>query len=523
MPKFTSRIEAPISQDFIENTFRNLSKYASVPAIYRSDVFNIVNACWDLDVTLCNQIAYILATAQHESKMNYEAYEDFSYSKEALLGMSRDKKPLFTSDWLDKNVTFEYSSTKKKFLAREADWEKIANRMYANINGNGDEASGDGWKYRGRGYSQLTGKGNYERLGSELELEFNLADDPDAAVDENLSAKILAYSIQNGSFISANGNINSYLSMKKEDYIKARGLVNGQGDKAYEIAQIAQEYEAILQKWHPVSGAVDTVHQDFIKLDSDDNVLYAGYGSDNGRAEYFDGGGGNDWIVFSGTSFDINFGISDDLYHDGASKGVYVSLTSPPADGSRGFRSPQQPYFPESFKKNDTDRLAGQYNINFENIVGSDYSDVLVGNDGANALKGEDGNDLILGNLGSDTLTGGRGNDIFQYWNSSDSPIGRPDLITDFSPKRDKIDLAQIDADGRWFSNEAFIFKGRVSRSSDLIGGQVGYVISKGMTSIYANINLSRINGGDPRYDTSCEIQINLKGELRLTKDSFIL
>lgn len=39
--------------------------------------------------------------------------------------------------------------------------EKIANRIYANRMGNGDEASGDGWRYRGRGAIQLTGKDNY--------------------------------------------------------------------------------------------------------------------------------------------------------------------------------------------------------------------------------------------------------------------------------------------------------------------------------------------------------------------------
>lgn len=39
--------------------------------------------------------------------------------------------------------------------------QKLANRVYANRNGNGDEASGDGWLFRGRGIFQLTGRGNY--------------------------------------------------------------------------------------------------------------------------------------------------------------------------------------------------------------------------------------------------------------------------------------------------------------------------------------------------------------------------
>lgn len=46
--------------------------------------------------------------------------------------------------------------------------EKIANRVYGNRMGNGDESSGDGWKYRGRGALQLTGKSNYKAFSDYL-------------------------------------------------------------------------------------------------------------------------------------------------------------------------------------------------------------------------------------------------------------------------------------------------------------------------------------------------------------------
>ena len=63
--------------------------------------------------------------------------------------------------------------------------EAIANRVYANRLGNGDEVSGDGWRYRGSGYKQLTGRSNYRSIGAiigmDLEGQPELARDPAGA------------------------------------------------------------------------------------------------------------------------------------------------------------------------------------------------------------------------------------------------------------------------------------------------------------------------------------------------------
>lgn len=55
--------------------------------------------------------------------------------------------------------------------------ERIANRVYANRLGNGPEESGDGWRYRGRGFFQLTGKDNYRRFGELAGID--LVSDPE--------------------------------------------------------------------------------------------------------------------------------------------------------------------------------------------------------------------------------------------------------------------------------------------------------------------------------------------------------
>lgn len=59
--------------------------------------------------------------------------------------------------------------------------EKLANNVYSNRMGNGDTDSGDGWRYRGRGYIQITGRDGYRKVGQNADLE--LEQNPDWAFD----------------------------------------------------------------------------------------------------------------------------------------------------------------------------------------------------------------------------------------------------------------------------------------------------------------------------------------------------
>ncbi len=66
--------------------------------------------------------------------------------------------------------------------------EAIGNRVYANWLGNGDEASGDGWRYRGSGYKQLTGRNNYRDIGAMVGMD--LQGSPEMAREPEAAAKV---------------------------------------------------------------------------------------------------------------------------------------------------------------------------------------------------------------------------------------------------------------------------------------------------------------------------------------------
>lgn len=117
-----------------------------VPAPVMLEVESIVER---FNMTNPLRLAHFLAQAAHESGNFKFLKENLNYSADSLL-------KVFPKYFKDKATADKY--------ARKP--EMIANRVYASRMGNGDEASGDGFKFRGRGYIQLTGKDNYKAFSN---------------------------------------------------------------------------------------------------------------------------------------------------------------------------------------------------------------------------------------------------------------------------------------------------------------------------------------------------------------------
>ena len=128
------------------------------PGTYKAarDYFKLTN----------NQAAHFFGQCAHESG-NFKVFsENLNYSADGLTKIFKKYFPTPTS-------TTGY--------ARKP--EKIANKVYANRMGNGPESSGDGWKYRGRGPIQLTGKDNYSAFAADIGRP-DVVTNPDLVVSE---------------------------------------------------------------------------------------------------------------------------------------------------------------------------------------------------------------------------------------------------------------------------------------------------------------------------------------------------
>lgn len=151
------------------------------------------------------QQAMFLAQCGHETQGFTVFSENLNYSAERLLAV-------FPKYFSQKNVSL---------YAR--DKVKIANRIYANRMGNGDEKSGDGWKYRGRGIIQITGKDNYRTFAYATQ-NLEVIKNPDLVLSS------LDFIVSTGVWYWNNRNLDKYSSVETVTRLINGGL-NGIEDR----------------------------------------------------------------------------------------------------------------------------------------------------------------------------------------------------------------------------------------------------------------------------------------------------
>jgi putative chitinase len=110
----------------------------------------------------------------HESKL-LPRQENLNYSAKRLL-------EIFKSDFDTNRDKWLSPQEKEKVRELIGHPNRIANFVYANQGGNGNEASGDGWRYRGRGAIQITLKDNYRQLSKDTGIDF--LNNPDLLLEE---------------------------------------------------------------------------------------------------------------------------------------------------------------------------------------------------------------------------------------------------------------------------------------------------------------------------------------------------
>ncbi|WP_440454193.1 glycoside hydrolase family 19 protein [Psychrobacter sp. ASPA161_9] len=164
-----------------------------------NNLFKAFNKFNDIDGTNPLNVAYMLATAWHETGYKMTAIREAGGYK-----------------YLSKYDT---------------------GRLAYNL-GNTPQADGDGQKYAGRGHVMITGKSNYAKFSKLLNMD--LINNPDLALDPVISANILTIGCLKGSFTSR--KLSDYIKLgNRSEFISARKVVNGT-DKNSDIATYAEKF-----------------------------------------------------------------------------------------------------------------------------------------------------------------------------------------------------------------------------------------------------------------------------------------
>jgi predicted chitinase len=181
-------------------------------------IFISISEYYSNEKRCCNkyQIAYLLATSKHETGDTFD--------------------PVGEAHWLS-------DSSRKKYFEEMYDpvlGKNEKRRKMAKDNGNTKQ--GDGEKYFGRGYVQLTWKDNYQKMKDKFQVDF--VNERERALEHEWAIKILIYGSEQGVFTGL--KLSKYITDNKQDYYHARQVINGL-DRASTIEDYAKKIEMCLK------------------------------------------------------------------------------------------------------------------------------------------------------------------------------------------------------------------------------------------------------------------------------------
>lgn len=279
---------------------------------------------------------------------------------------------------------------------------------------------------------------------------------------------------------------------------------------------------------------IGTAGNDTLAAKSTANTYHGLGGNDT-----ISGGAGNDHFYGGAGADKISGGAGDDVFH------ATVGDGNDSYSGDAGIDTLD---LSETSANADVDLTAGYARStdigsdtlsSIENVIGSSGHDTIRGSSAANVLIGGAGNDTLYGLGGNDTLiggagddklyggagrdimTGGSGADTFYFLTASESgkTATTRDIITDFTPGVDKIDLSAIDANTSLAGDQAFAFLAAAGTAFSGSRGQLRWYHEDSTNPA----NVRTIIEGDINGDKVADFQIELTGHHPLTAVDFIL
>jgi putative chitinase len=147
----------------------------------------LIETCVEFEINTEQRVAAFLAQTSHESGGYTMLTENLNYRAATLAACWPNRFAELGPNKKPKRDAKGALIPTKVALSIEKKPELIANMVYSSRMGNGPPQSGEGWKYRGRGLKQLTGKDNYKRCGDALNLD--LVNNPDLLLEPMPAAR----------------------------------------------------------------------------------------------------------------------------------------------------------------------------------------------------------------------------------------------------------------------------------------------------------------------------------------------